>query len=146
MFLLRLVVASIFILSGVTKLTQPYQNFLSVIQSYQILSGGGAALAARVMPWVEFIFGVFLFLGLWLRLSASVLWMLNTVFIGVVASALIRRIPVGDCGCFGGSFSLSPSQVLFLDIGLWAAFAVLIVFHKRAVLFSLDNHFENLKK
>lgn len=145
MLLLRLAASAVFIVSGLTKLVQPYQNFLSVIQSYQVLGSGGAALAARLMPWVEFIFGVFLFLGLWLRLSAAILWVLNTVFIGVVLSALIRRLPIGDCGCFGGSFSLSPGQVLFLDAALWAAFAILMIFHKRAKAFSLDNRFEKRK-
>ena len=143
--LLRIVVAAVFILSGVTKLVQPYQNFLSVIQSYQVLSGWGAVAAARTVPWIEFIFGVFLLLGLWLRLSITALWMLSTVFAGIVVSALIRRLPIGDCGCFGGSFSLSPGQVLFLDAALWAAFAILMLFHNRVKVFSLDNRFENEK-
>ena len=128
--------------SGFMKLMQPYQNFLLAVHSYQILIGMPAELFAKAMPWAELLFGLFLVLGLWSRLSLLILWGLNTLFIGVVAQAMIRRLPVHECGCFGESFSLPLVQVLLLDIVLWAVFLCLAAFYDYARSFSLDKKFD----
>ena len=140
---LRLAVGSLFAVSGFIKLMQPYQNFLAIIRSYEILSGPSAAALAKTMPWAEFVVGVFLMLGLWSRLSILVLWVFNTVFVGVVGSAMIRRLPIQECGCFGDSFSLEPRQVLWLDIGLWLVFLCMAAYFDDMRQFSLDWYFED---
>ena len=139
---LRLAAGSIFVISGFVKLMQPYQNFLATIRAYEILSAPTAVALARTMPWVEFLIGVFLIVGLLSRLSILVLWALNTVFIGVISSALIRRLPIQECGCFGDSFSLTPQQTLCLDIALWMVFVCLASFFENARCFSLDKKFD----
>ena len=133
---------SVFVVSGFIKLMQPYQNFLVVIQSYEILNGASAVGWAKAMPWVEFLAGIFLMLGLWSRLSILVLWALNTIFIGVISSALIRRLPLQGCGCFGDSFSLPPQQVLWLDIVLWLVFMNMAASFDNTRNFSLDRYFD----
>ena len=140
---LRIVTGLVFVVSGFIKLMQPYQNFLVTIQSYEILSGTAAVMLAKTMPWAEFIVGVFLILGLWSRISILVLWVFNTVFIGVISSALIRRLPIQECGCFGDSFSLQPQQVLWLDIALWVVFMCMAAFFNYTRCFSLDRYFDS---
>ena len=139
---LRLAVGSVFAVSGFIKLMQPYQNFLAIIRSYEILSGSPAVALAKTMPWAELVVGVFLMLGLWSRLSILVLWVFNTVFIGVVGSALVRRLPIQECGCFGDSFSLQPQQILWLDIALWLVFMFMAAYFDSARSFSLDRYFD----
>ena len=124
------------------KLMQPYENFLSVVHGYEILPAPAEELVARVMPWAEFILGVFLALGLWLRPVILTLWAMNTVFIGALASALIRRLPIQDCGCFGEAFSVPPQGMLVLDILLWFGFMVLAGFFQDTRSFSLDKKLE----
>ena len=139
---LRIFAGSVFVASGFIKLMQPYQNFLAIIRSYEILSGSPAVALAKTMPWAEFVVGVFLVLGLWSRLSILVLWAFNTVFIGVVGSALVRRLPIQECGCFGDSFSLKPQQILWLDIALWLVFMFMAAYFDSARSFSLDRYFD----
>ncbi|PIU40008.1 MAG: hypothetical protein COT00_03985 [Candidatus Omnitrophica bacterium CG07_land_8_20_14_0_80_50_8] len=140
---LRLSAGFVFAASGFIKLMQPTQNFLSAIQSYELLGGTPAVLLAKTMPWAEFIVGVFLIVGLWSRISILILWLFNTVFIGVVSYALIRRLPIQDCGCFGDSFSLPPQKILCLDIALWFVFLSLAAFFDRSKHYGLDKYFED---
>ena len=139
---LRVAMGSVFVASGFIKLMQPYQNFLAVIQSYEILNGAAAVALAKAMPWAEFLAGVFLILGFWSRLSLLILWAFNTVFIGVVSSALIRKLPLQECGCFGDAFSLQPAQVLWLDIALWLVFMCMAAYFDSTRHFSLDQYFD----
>ena len=143
LFLIRILIGGLFIYSGYVKLIEPYQNFLAIIYSYKILGGWPAHAAALVIPWVEFCFGLFLLKGLWIRFSAGVLWLLNGAFILVVAQAMIRRIPLEDCGCFGdGAVSLELYQVLILDLALWCILAVLFFKSHSAGWWSIDRFYE----
>ncbi|MBI3251949.1 MAG: DoxX family protein [Candidatus Omnitrophica bacterium] len=122
-FIARTLVASLFITSGFFKLMEPAQNFLAVVQSYEILEGRSAVIFAQSLPWIEFIFGVFLLLGLWRRAAILALWACNSFFIVALFSAFFRHLPIHDCGCFGQSlFSFSPAQMLVNDIFLWLVF------------------------
>ena len=139
---LRITAGSVFVASGFIKLMQPHQNFLAIIQSYEIFTGTTATLLAKTMPWAEFVVGVFLILGFWSRISILVLWVLNTVFIGLISSALIRRLPIQECGCFGDSYSLSPQQTLGLDVALWLTFLCMAAYFDYTKYFSLDKYFD----
>jgi uncharacterized membrane protein YphA (DoxX/SURF4 family) len=141
-FMFRVALAAIFIVSGYVKLMEPNANFLAVVYEYKILTGNLAKIFSVLMPWFELIFGVFLLKGLWTRFSLVMLWLLNTSFIVAVASALWRKLPITECGCFGGDASLPLDKVLMLDITLWVIFAVLFVFAKDAKWLSIDEFFE----
>ncbi len=122
----RVLVASIFIFSGFSKLIEPYQNFLAVVYSFDILNPATARLFALIVPWCEFIFGLWFLFGLWTSVSLSVLWLLNSCFIVTIASALFRKLPIQTCGCFGGNLPTVPlSDVLVVDGLLWFLFLYL---------------------
>ena len=139
---LRVLIGILFVVSGFMKLMQPYQNFLLTVHSYEILSGPAAEWFAKTMPWAEFLLGVFLILGLWLRPVIMGLWAMNTLFIAALASAMIRKLPLEACGCFGESFSLKPNQMLWVDIGLWLLFMAMAGFFDHTLSFSLDKKFD----
>ena len=143
---LRILIGSVFIVSGFIKLMQPYQNFLSVVHSYEILKDPLADWFAIAMPWAEFILGVFLILGLWVRPAILSLWAMNTIFIIALASALIRRLPIQECGCFGESFSLPPQWMLALDVLMWCLFMMMAGYFESTRTFSLDKKFDNFNK
>ncbi len=139
LFTLRIFVGAVFAVSGFLKLLQPYQNFLAVIQTYQVLPPAFATAAAIALPWAEFLLGVFLVLGLWTRPALACLWALNTSFIALLVSAIARRLPIQDCGCFGDWIHLSPQQTLGIDIVLWSIFALLWKRTEDASRMSLDS-------
>ena len=113
--LLRMIVGGVLVVSGFEKLIGPYQNFLYVINAYEFLPAPLAYIVARAFPWVEFFVGVFTVLGLWTKESVTGCLALFLGFITVVSQALIRHLPINECGCFGELASLPPQAVLIMD-------------------------------
>ena len=110
-----MVIGSIFVVSGFEKLIGPYQNFLYVIQNYFFLPLSLAETVARLLPWVEFFLGIFLVLGLWLKWTLRAVMALLLMFMIVVLQALIRNLPIDECGCFGALISFPLPVVLAFD-------------------------------
>ena len=139
LFLGRIFLGLVFAYSGYTKLIEPVENFRGAMAAYEIIPYLVIPFLAHVIPWVEFVFGVFLLLGYLSRVSALVLAGLSASFVLLI---LITRIATGalpaDCGCFGeGSFiHLKPMQVVFMDL-CNTAIGILLAFFKDPP-FSLD--------
>ena len=138
---LRIILGIFFVISGSQKLIEPYQNFLYVVQSYELLSTPFEELVARTIPWIEFLLGVFLILGLWLRNVLAAFMVLTSTFMFVVGQALVRHLPITECGCFGDLISFPLPVVLTLDSSLLCLFAVLLKRLNKVSSFSLDNYF-----
>jgi hypothetical protein len=74
--------------------------------------------------------GVFLFLGLFLKISAGAATVLFSIFSTVLVSIFFRNVPLEDCGCLGRlAPSFSPSQMLVLDL-LFLGLSVLVFRHR----------------
>lgn len=131
----------VFVVSGFEKLIRPYENFLYVIQAYELLPKDLAVFVAQTFPWLEFIFGVFVVLGLWLKLTLRVIWTFTLTFILIVSQALLRNLPIRECGCFGELFSLPLHVVLLFDSCLLIIIALLTTSISRTSNISLDNYF-----
>ena len=142
--ILRIIIGGIFIFSGLGKLLSPYQNFQYVIQAYQLLPSSGEILVAQVFPWIELSVGVFVFSGLWTAWSLKGALILFGIFITVVGQALIRGLPLENCGCFGEWVHLKPQAVIVMD----SAGLLLTVLLLRHILpskkFSLDSYFDRV--
>lgn len=139
--LCRVGLGGLFVVSGFQKLILPAENFAAVIEKFEILSGPAAAFLSHALPWAEFLAGVFLVVGLWTPLSSAALWLMNTVFIGVLASALARKLPLDQCGCFGKNLSIPLPVMLGLDLLIWMVFLFLFL-TRRVPTPSLDSRLE----
>ncbi len=136
--LLRIFIGSIFLVSGLEKLISPYQNFMYVIQGYELFPSWMEKLIAVTVPWVEVFVGIFLVVGLWINLSLKGALLFFGCFIIIVGQALVRRLPIDQCGCFGESIHIPPQYILVFD-----SFMLLTVFWllrnmTKAQRFSLD--------
>lgn len=138
--LIRVLLGVLFIFSGFLKLTSPYQNFLYVIQSYEVIPQPFDTWIALSFPWAEFLTGVFLIVGLWTEWALRAALVMFTGFILLLSQAIIRQIPVTECGCFGEKFSLPIRVMLVCDSIGWMATAVLLCSAKKLHL-SLDQYF-----
>ncbi len=138
---LRIIVATLFIITGAEKLISPYQNFLAVVQSYELLNKPLEEFVAKIFPWLEFFLGVFLLLGLWLKIALRLLLVLIASFIGTVGQAMIRHLPIHDCGCFGDLISFPLWVTLVLDCVLWIAVWTFLRRIQQTSQFSLDNYY-----
>ena len=116
--LARLAVGVVFAYAGFMKLIEPVENFQAVIAAYRIVPPALAPIAARAVPWLEWLAGACLVLGYLPRTSAGVVSLLSAAFSVLLAAGLLggKGLP-HDCGCFGASgLHLSPPQALALDL------------------------------
>jgi hypothetical protein len=137
-------VGALFVVSGGEKLLSPYQNFLYIIEQYQIVHGLVAEMAARILPWIEFFLGIFLLLGLWLNIALRGMLGLIAFFIVMLAQAMIRHLPLDECGCFGSLISFPLPVTLSLDIFLLVLTFVLLRRMKDTRLLSLDHWYHKM--
>ena len=136
--LARILIGMLFIVSGGEKLIWPYQNFLYVIESYQILPGALETIVARVFPWIELFLGIFLVLGLWLSQILRGALVTSATFIVVVSQALVRQLPISECGCFGQLISLGLEKIILLDSGIFILILIMLWKFPFVSKFSLD--------
>ena len=135
---LRILIGLLFVVSGGEKLIWPYQNFLYVLQSYDFLPSGIDVFVARVFPWIEFVAGLLLILGLWVPQMIKMALAMFAIFILVIAQALFRHLPMDDCGCFGELISLKPQHTLVMDSFLFLSLIWALRHMKQVERFSLD--------
>ncbi|MFA7254661.1 MAG: DoxX family protein [Candidatus Omnitrophota bacterium] len=120
LFLGRMFLGLVFLYSGFIKLMEPVENFQGGMAAYEIIPYVLIPLLARVIPWIEFIFGAFLILGYLPRMSALVLAGMSWSFVLLIATTrIVTGALPANCGCFGeGSLlHLKPYQVLIMDVG-----------------------------
>lgn len=135
---LRVALGGFYAASGWMKLMAPPEKFAATVAQYQFVSGPLADIASRGVPWAELLGGIYLILGLGTAGALRVLWMLNTAFILILTQAIVRNLPIRDCGCFGQKITLSPEQTLILDLVTWTLFLLLHRQLKHTRKISLD--------
>ena len=130
-FLFRLILGGVLLVAGALKVTDPYSSATSV-RAYQILPVDLANFLGFVLPFAEVVIGIFLIVGIWVRLNAIAGGALMVMFSIAIGQAWARGISL-DCGCFGKGGLLDSDELpvwnytleIARDIVL-AAFAVYI--------------------
>ena len=136
---LRVLIGSLFIYSGYIKLMEPAANFTAAILGYQIVDARTASSMAVAVPWAEVVAGVFFLAGLWTGPALFLLWGLNAVFTAAICSALMRHLPIQNCGCFGeGAHAVPIQTTLALDGALFFVFLVMSLALEETSAVSLD--------
>jgi len=141
LFLLRVVIGALFVYSGFSKLIRPIEYFEVAVAQYDVIPDFLTHYLCSMVPWIELIGGAYLFLGYQIPISGGVLVFLTGVFQVALAQALLRKLPMDECGCFGGnSIHLSLYQSFVMDtmivIGL-----IYLSTSENSFLLSLDNAF-----
>jgi len=108
-FLFRLILGGVLLVAGALKVTDPYSSATSV-RAYQILPVDLANLLGFILPFAEVAIGIFLIVGIWVRLNAIAGGALMILFIIAIAQAWIRGISL-DCGCFGKGGLLDTDEL-----------------------------------
>lgn len=138
---MRVFLGLVLTVSGFLKVTQHHQNFVYVLQAYDIVPVWLEVPIAIFFPWVELIVGFFLILGLFLTLSLRLAILMFLVFITILGQAIIRGLDLSGCGCFGSLIQLQPQATLILDNILLAMALVLFIKINQSKWFSLDRYF-----
>lgn len=138
LFLLaRLLVGAVFAYSGFMKLVEPAKNFQAVLEQYAFLPSIFLPFLARVIPWMEWLAGMFLILGYMTRACAFLLICLCLLFIVALSGPFWHGDSLKECGCFGSQgIVLTVRQAYFLDgVNLILG---LLLFFKQDHPYSLD--------
>lgn len=136
---LRIMIGLLFFAVGASKLLGHYQNFLYVIQSYEVFPAAIEDLVARVFPWIEFFLGLFLILGLWLRWTLAGTALMLAGFLLVVGQAIIRGLPIDSCGCFGEWLTVPLPVIFGFDLMALSLTVMMRIKLVKTSRFSLDS-------
>lgn len=118
---MRLIIGVVFVYAALDKIVYP-QQFAIAVRGYQMIPLSISNMFAIAVPWSEMIAGGMLILGILTRRAAAATLILLAMFVGAMATVLIRGMVV-DCGCFGsegGSSTVGPFLIvrnLFLMAG-----------------------------
>lgn len=126
--LIRLAVGGIFSYAGFIKLMEPRANFEALLSNYPMFPESLHSLAAAVIPWVEWVFGVTLILGYMPMVASAMLGLMSLSFLFFIITGPLASGRGGEeCGCFGkGGIKMTVQTELFLDSGLIILSAMLL--------------------
>ncbi len=98
-FVFRIIVGGIFLISGLAKISDPVR-FILTLREFRLFPEMIIPFTAIYLPWLEFILGLFILVGLMYRTASLLLAFLIGSFTFSILSVIVRGIEV-DCGCFG---------------------------------------------
>ena len=94
----RIIVGTMFIVVGVTKILDP-KGFANEIGNYDLLPNILLNIPAIILPWVEFVVGFMLIIGIKVRTNSLIAGALLIIFTLGVITAWARGLDI-NCGCF----------------------------------------------
>jgi uncharacterized membrane protein YphA (DoxX/SURF4 family) len=140
LFFLRIWVGLIFAFAGYSKLMEPVENFRGMLAEYGVIPYALLPVIAASVPWLEFIFGIFMILGFAVPFTSLGLAFFCLCFLVVIGSSdVLLNSASSQCGCFGinGPVHLTVWQVFIMDfINLIIAG---LIFLEKKTIWSLDS-------
>lgn len=129
----RLILGCVFIYASIDKIAFP-NEFAKIVQNYNVLPEFSLKIVAYLLPWVELILGIFLIVGLFVKVSAVTLSSLMVTFMLVMGIKSLSG-PIEDCGCFPKSSIISSSNVIFLLIRdvLFISLGVILILQRASL-------------
>ena len=129
--LLRLTLGGLFIYASLHKIRNTIQ-FKDMISKYEILPYWMINITSIVLPWLEFLIGALLIIGIFVRSCAIIQCSLLITFILAISLNIARGLEI-YCGCFTEDGIISSTNywhVIFNGILLMMV-AILFVLERR---------------
>jgi uncharacterized membrane protein YphA (DoxX/SURF4 family) len=108
---LRAILGVVFIYGGYVKLRDPWALFAMGIDSYHLVPFRLVEPLARTLPWFEVAIGLLVILGVWLRLTSTLLSLTLVIFFAAMVHARMTGQQI-NCGCFGPGEPISAVTLL----------------------------------
>ncbi len=134
--ILRLVIGSTFIYASFDKIIDT-ESFAKIIYNYQLLPNYLVPIVSILLPWLEFVSGLFLITGLFMRASSFIISSLLLVFIIAIITNIVRGVDI-DCGCFstGDNSSKISWNLIIRDIALLISAIIIFIYNKGELVLS----------
>jgi uncharacterized membrane protein YphA (DoxX/SURF4 family) len=124
----RLILGVTFVYASLDKIAHPEQ-FAKIVYNYKILPSFLINIFAVTLPWVEFLAGLFLILGIFTESASLLISFLLVIFVVAISiNVFIRGVDL-NCGCFSTNpagkkegINLLFKDFLFLFMGLMIFF------------------------
>ena len=103
---LRILLGFVFLYASIGKILDP-KSFTDNLIAYHLIDSPTLIKYLAVsLPWLEWLCGILLVLGVFVRSVSILTSVLLVVFVAIITSALARGLSI-QCGCFG-----SPSETV----------------------------------
>ena len=119
LFIFQWIIGLVFIYASLHKIVET-QGFAQDIQNYRLLPYSMTHIAAMILPWLEFLAGLFLIINTMVRESTLISAFLLAIFIMALVSALLRGLNI-DCGCFTLAGDLQYADAYAARLGMVTA-------------------------
>lgn len=125
LFIIRVVIAFIFIYAGAEKISNP-DDFALSISNYRLLPIASLNFFAVILPWIEIVSGILLLFGISVKENSAIILSLLLLFTIAIVISLFRGLSI-DCGCFGkgtqiGLFKLGENLLMIVGSLLLTVF------------------------
>jgi uncharacterized membrane protein YphA (DoxX/SURF4 family) len=130
--LLRIGLGVVFIAASLDKIQNP-QYFADNIANYRVMPYQLINPIAVTLPWVEFVTGSLLVMGIWIRANALILSGMLVLFSLAILQALLRNLDI-SCGCFSTdpeAHKMTRWTLYWNLIWLWWGISVALLDHGR---------------
>lgn len=145
-FIFRIIIGGIFLVSGLAKISDPVR-LIFTLRDFKLFPEIIVPFTAIYLPWLEFILGLLIIVGLLYRTSSLMLACLNFIFMLAILSVIVRGIEV-DCGCFGlladmlkipdmADMKAVIRNMLFIGMCIY-------IFRTKKTAISLENYFKKV--
>ena len=133
-WILRILIGTVFVVSGTAKMIDPY-GFIYKMEQYLAVWGwnipDSLILVASVgISSVEFMAGLTLATGSYKRASV---WILTAMMAGMLPLSIYIAVadPVDDCGCFGDFLIISNGLTCLKNVIITAALIWLLIYNRK---------------
>lgn len=125
LFIIRVIIAFIFIYAGAEKISYP-DDFALSISNYRLLPIASLNFFAVILPWIEIVSGILLLFGISVKENSAIILSLLLLFTIAIVISLFRGLSI-DCGCFGkgtqiGLFKLGENLLMIVGALLLTVF------------------------
>ena len=133
--LARIVVGAVFIFSGVVKLIDPVGTMYKIEDYLTVLNLAffkpSALIASCLLSLFEFVLGINVLLGSYLRTTPVLLFIFMVVMTPLTLFLAITN-PIPDCGCFGDAVMLTNWETFAKNVLLLTLSIFLLLYNRRS--------------